>query len=180
MSETRVATLGGGCFWCLDAVYRLARGVTSVQSGFAGGEVDHPTYRQVVSGATGHAEVIQVEYDPEVISYRTLLEIFFAIHDPTTLNRQGADRGTQYRSIILTHDDEQARTARETIEAIEAEGIWDDPIVTQVKAFERFWPAEEYHEDFYRKNPGQPYCRVVIDPKVARFRARFADVLRPA
>ncbi len=175
---TEIATLGGGCFWCLDAVYRMVDGVKRVQSGFAGGDRPAPSYREVVSGTTGHAEVVEVEFDPETISYRELLEIFFTIHDPTTLNRQGADRGTQYRSIILTHDADQMRTARQLIEGIEAEGIWPDPIVTQVRELDHFWPAEEYHEDYYRRNPNQPYCRVVIDPKVARFRARFADRIR--
>ena len=176
-ADTMRATLGGGCFWCLDAVFRMVRGVTSVRSGFSGGRMPNPSYRQVVTGATGHAEVVQVEFDPTVIPYRTVLEIFFSIHDPTTKDRQGADRGPQYRSIILTHDAEQDRIARATIAELDAEGVWADPIVTEVAAFDAFWPAEEYHEDFYRRNPAQPYCRVVIDPKVAKFRARHADWL---
>lgn len=178
MSAIETATLGGGCFWCLDAVFQQTRGVQAVRSGFAGGQRENPSYQQVVTGMTGHAEVIQVDFDTSVISFEILLQIFFTIHDPTTLNRQGADRGTQYRSIILTHDADQMRTARAVIEALEAAGVFPDPIVTQVKEMDRFWPADDYHDDFYGKNPNQPYCRIVIDPKVTKFRARFADWMK--
>lgn len=180
MSRIETATLGGGCFWCLDAVFRKTRGVTAVRSGFAGGDISDPSYRAVVSGTTGHAEVVQLDFDADVISYEALLQIFFAMHDPTTLNRQGADRGTQYRSIILTHDADQMRVAREVMDGLEAEGVFPDAIVTQVKALDNFWPAEAYHHDFYEQNPNQPYCRIVIDPKVAKFRSRFSEWMREA
>ena len=148
-----VATLGGGCFWCLDAVYRELRGVHGVVSGYMGGARPNPTYEQVCTGVTGHAEVVQVTFDPAVITYRDLLDVFFTIHDPTTLNRQGHDVGTQYRSVIFTHDDVQAETARAVIAELEAERTWPDPIVTEVTPAEQFWPAEAYHQDYYRKNP---------------------------
>ena len=169
------ATLGGGCFWCLDAVYREVPGVDDVVSGYAGGHLEDPGYRQVCSGGTGHAEVVQVTFDPELLPYRRVLEIFFTVHDPTQLDRQGADVGTQYRSAIFVHSDEQRRTAEEVIE--EMEGLFSDPIVTRVEALPadagRFWPAEDYHQRYYEKNPHQGYCRVVIDPKLAKYRARF-------
>ena len=179
MNTLETATLGGGCFWCLDAVFRKTLGVHAVRSGFAGGDIENPTYRAVVTGTTGHAEVVQIDFDPSVISYEVLLQIFFTIHDPTTLNRQGADRGTQYRSIILTHGPEQMSTARRVMDDLESQGVFPDPIVTQVKELEDFWQAEEAHDDFYARNPYQPYCRIVIDPKVAKFRARFSEWMRP-
>ena len=173
-----VATLGGGCFWCLDAVFRDLRGVTRVESGYMGGQVRRPTYEQVCSGSTGHAEVVRVEFDPAELSYRDLLRIFFTIHDPTTRDRQGADVGPQYRSVVFWHSDEQRCLAEETVREIEAEHLWDDPIVTELAAASDWWPAESYHQDYYRRNPGAGYCRVVIAPKVAAARREFADRLR--
>jgi len=175
---TETATLGGGCFWCLEAVYEQLNGVIQVESGYAGGAVPNPTYEQVCTGRTGHAEVVQVTFDPSELAYEQLLEVFFTIHDPTTLNRQGADVGTQYRSVIFTHDDDQRAAAESVITRIEAEGIWDDPIVTQVAPLDAFYKAEDYHQEYYRRNQGQPYCQVVIAPKVAKFRRRYADKLR--
>jgi peptide-methionine (S)-S-oxide reductase len=172
-----VATLGGGCFWCLEAVFLDLEGVSRVRSGYAGGHVPDPSYEDVCAGETGHAEVVQVEFDPRVTPYREILEVFFSIHDPTTLNRQGADVGTQYRSVIFHHSPEQEAVAKRTIADLEEE-VWDDPIVTEVVPFMEFYPAEEYHVDYFRRNPNQAYCRAVIDPKVARFRKRFAHKLR--
>lgn len=168
-----VATLGGGCFWCLEAVFAELDGVRRVEPGYAGGTTPHPTYEQVCTGMTGHAEVVQITFDPAAISYRDLLEVFFAIHDPTTLNRQGADVGTQYRSIILHHDDEQKETAEQVIAALEAAQKWPAPIVTEVVPLEAFYPAEVYHRDYYRRNSSQPYCRLVIAPKLAKARKQF-------
>jgi len=173
-----VATLGGGCFWCLEAVYERVEGVSRVRSGYAGGTVATPTYEQVCSGATGHAEVVQVTFDPAVIGYREILEIFFAIHDPTTPNRQGNDVGTQYRSVIFHHSEEQRAAAREVVTELEAQGIWDGPIVTEVAPLDVFYEAEAYHQEYFRRNPAQPYCQVVVAPKVAKFRQRFAHRLR--
>ena len=173
-----VATFGGGCFWCLDAVFRDLRGVARVESGYAGGHVRKPSYEAVCSGETGHAEVVRVEFDPAGISYRDLLRVFFTIHDPTTLNRQGADVGTQYRSVIFFHDDAQRRAAEETIAELEAEHVWDDPIVTELAPAGEYWPAESYHQDYFRRNPAAGYCRVVVAPKVAKARREFADRLR--
>jgi peptide-methionine (S)-S-oxide reductase len=172
-----VATLGGGCFWCLEAVYQQLRGVKKVVSGYAGGSVPNPSYKQVCTGATGHAEVTQVSFDPGVIGYRELLEIFFTIHDPTTLNRQGADVGTQYRSVIFYHDDQQLKTAREVMAEIQAEGLYRDPLVTQVEPLPVFYPAEDYHQNYYQENSNQPYCQFVISPKVAKFRQKYARLL---
>ena len=169
-----VATLGGGCFWCLEPIFRELEGVLEVTVGYAGGRRANPTYEQVCTGATGHAEVVQVTFDPAVISFRELLEVFFAVHDPTTANRQGADVGTQYRSVVFFHDAGQEEAAREVIGALGGQGLWDGPIVTEVAPFEAFYPAEAYHQDYFRKNPGQGYCRVVIAPKLAKFRQRFA------
>ena len=169
-SRPEVATLAGGCFWCLEAVFDELEGVQDVVSGYAGGSVPHPTYKQVCNGDTGHAEVVQVTFDPAVLSYRDLLRVFFAIHDPTTLNRQGGDVGTQYRSGIFTHSDEQEKVADEVIAELNAEKIWDDPIVTEVVPAESFYPAEDYHQEYFRRNPNQGYCRMVIAPKVAKFR----------
>ena len=172
------ATLGGGCFWCLEAVYERVRGVSGVRSGYAGGTTAEPSYAQVCSGATGHAEVVEVTFDPAEIGYAESLEIFFAIHDPTTLNRQGADVGTQYRSAIFYESEAQRDTARVVIAALEAEGVWDAPIVTEVAPLETFWVAEDHHQEYFRRNPGQPYCQVVVAPKVAKFRQKFAHRLR--
>ena len=174
------ATLGGGCFWCLDAVYRGVDGVTRVTSGYAGGHVTNPTYQQVCGGDTGHAEVVQVEYDPARIRYREVLGIFFSIHDPTTKDRQGADVGPQYRSVVFTHDEEQARTAREMIADLDREGVWRDPIVTEVEPLDVFHPGEAYHQNFFTNNPDQGYCNVVIAPKVAKFRKQYAHLLKTA
>lgn len=174
----QTATLAGGCFWCLEAVFLELRGVEKVESGYAGGSVPNPIYEQVCSGATGHAEVVQVTFDPSVVRYRDLLEIFFTIHDPTTLNRQGADVGTQYRSAVFVHDAAQRATAEAVIAELAAEDVWDAPIVTQVVPIETFYPAEEYHRDYYRRNPGQGYCRAVIAPKVAKARKIFFDKLK--
>lgn len=171
-----VATLAGGCFWCLEAVYDELKGVRRVVSGYAGGEVPDPTYQQVCSGNTGHAEVVQIEFDPGVVSYRDLLEIFFTIHDPTTLNRQGADVGTQYRSAIFYHDDTQRREADAIIAELESEGAFSNPIVTEVTELETFYPAEDYHQDYYENNPYQPYCMVVVAPKLGKFRKKFAEM----
>ena len=173
------ATLGGGCFWCLEAVYERVEGVTAVRSGYAGGATANPSYEQVCGGTTGHAEVAQVTFDPRVIPYREILEIFFAIHDPTTPNRQGADVGTQYRSVIFHHSGEQREAARQVIAELEAQGVWDAAIITEVAPLERFYPAEDYHQGYFRNNPYQSYCQVVVAPKVAKFRQKFAHRLRP-
>ena len=176
--STESATLGGGCFWCLEAVYDQLRGVQDVVSGYAGGHVENPTYEQVSSGQTGHAEVVQITFDPDVISYGEILDVFFTIHDPTTLNRQGADIGTQYRSVIFYHSEEQRRIAVEKMKAIEDAGIWDDPIVTQLEPFDAFYPAEAYHQEYYARNPNAGYCQFVIKPKVAKFRKEFMNRLK--
>ena len=177
-SRTEVATLGGGCFWCLEAVYLELRGVEKVESGYSGGDVPNPTYRQVCSETTGHAEVVQVTFDPDEVSYRDILDVYFTIHDPTTLNRQGADVGTQYRSVIYYHTEGQKRTAEEVISEIEAEGIWNSPIVTEVTPFDEFFVAEDYHQDYFRNNGFQPYCQVIIAPKVAKFRKQHLERLK--
>jgi peptide-methionine (S)-S-oxide reductase len=171
------ASLAGGCFWCLEAVYLELRGVTGVQSGYAGGKRPNPTYEQVCGGTTGHAEVVRVTYDPEVVSYKELLDVFFTIHDPTTLNRQGGDKGTQYRSAIFFESPEQEHIARETIAEFTAAKVWDDPIVTEVTPLEKFWPAEEYHNNYFARNPQNPYCSVVIAPKVSKARKLFLEKL---
>jgi len=176
--RTEQATLAGGCFWCLEAVYQDLRGVEKVVSGYAGGRTKDPTYEQVCSGSTGHAEVVQVTFDPSVVSFREILEVFFTIHDPTTLNRQGADVGTQYRSAVFYASPEQKASAEEVIAEIGRERIWKDPIVTEVTPLVTFWPAEEYHQEFFRRNPGHGYCRVVIEPKVAKFRSKFLSKLK--
>lgn len=177
--DREVATLGGGCFWCLEAVFEQLTGIEKVESGYSGGSVDNPSYRQVSTGTTGHAEVVQLTFDPEAISFREILEIFFTIHDPTTLNRQGADVGPQYRSAILYHSQEQKAIAEQVIEEIDTAGIWDAPIVTEVTPFAAFYRAEDYHQEYFRRNSGQPYCRVVIAPKVAKFRAKHLARLKP-
>jgi len=173
-----VATLGGGCFWCLDPIYRDLNGVVKVEVGYSGGTLPFPDYRSVCTGATGHAEVVQITFDPQAISFEEILEIFFTFHDPTTLNRQGADVGTQYRSIILYHSDRQSEIARRVIERFEREKVWPAPIVTRLEPFEMFYKAEEYHQDYFARNPGQGYCRVVIAPKVEKFRKKYASKLR--
>lgn len=170
-----LATLGGGCFWCLEAVYLELRGVTAVKNGYAGGHVENPTYAQVCGKRTGHAEVVQVEFDPAQITYAELLDVFFTIHDPTTKDRQGNDLGPQYRSIILTHSDAQATAARAAIDAAQAH--WDSPIVTEVEPLQRFWPADSTHDDYFRRNPQNPYCAVVVAPKVAKARKAFVEKL---
>ena len=175
---TALATLAGGCFWCLEAAFQPLRGVERVQSGYSGGHVPNPSYRAVCEGDTGHAEVVQLTFDPAQIAYRDLLTVFFTIHDPTSLNRQGADEGTQYRSAIFCHDAGQAQAAREVIVELTAEGIYDDPIVTEVVPLTAFYPADASHDDYYRRNPNQPYCRAVVAPKVAKVRARFLELLR--
>src|SRR5262245_66079411 len=173
-----VATLGGGCFWCLEAVFEQLRGVEKVVSGYTGGSVPDPSYRAVCSGLTGHAEVVQVTFDPAVTTYRDVLEVFFAFHDPTTLNRQGPDVGTQYRSAIFYHTQQQKQTAEQTITELNAAGLWPQPIVTQVVPLEKFYPAEDYHQGYFRANPTQPYCHAVVAPKVAKFRKHFAARLK--
>jgi len=177
-TNLQTATLAGGCFWCLEAVYDELKGVHSVESGYAGGQTDNPTYREVCNGNTGHAEVIQIRFDPNVISYRDLLNVFFTIHDPTTLNRQGGDVGTQYRSAIFYHDEEQKKVAEEAIRDLHAQKIWDNPIVTEVTKFEKFYVAEDYHQEYFAKNPYQPYCQVVVAPKVGKFRKHFIEMLK--
>jgi peptide-methionine (S)-S-oxide reductase len=172
------ATLGGGCFWCLEAVFEQLRGVERVESGYAGGSVPNPTYQQVCNGNTGHAEAVQVTFDPAVVSYRVILDVFFGTHDPTTLNRQGHDAGTQYRSVIFYHTPEQQEQAERRIAELNAAGIWDAPIVTQVVALQAFYKAEGYHQEYFRNNPVQPYCQAVVGPKVAKFRKQFADKLK--
>jgi len=175
---TETATLGGGCFWCLEAVFDRLQGVERVTSGYAGGEVENPTYRQVCGGRTGHAEVVRVEYDPAVVDFRTLLQVFFATHDPTTRDRQGADQGPQYRSIILWESEDQRRGAESLMAELSADDVFEAPIVTELEPLETFYPAEPEHTDYYRRNPGQGYCRAVIQPKVAKLRASFADRLK--
>ncbi len=175
---TEMATLGGGCFWCLEAAYDQLRGVTDVVSGYAGGHVAHPTYEQVCSKTTGHAEVVQITFDPAVISYRDLLRVFFTLHDPTTLNRQGNDVGPQYRSAIFTHSPEQRAAAEAIIAELTREGIWDRPIVTEVTDYTAFYPAEDYHQEYFARNPRQGYCQFIIAPKVAKFRKQYFDRLK--
>jgi peptide-methionine (S)-S-oxide reductase len=176
MSET--ATLAGGCFWCLEAVFQQLAGVERVQSGYAGGHIARPTYEQVCGGDSGHAEVVQVTFDPSVVSFRDLLDVFFTIHDPTTLDRQGGDVGSQYRSAVFYHSPEQLATARDAIAEWGASGVWDDPIVTRLEPLRDFYPAEEYHRDYYRRNPNASYCRVVIAPKIAKARSKFLEKLK--
>ncbi|PJF30544.1 MAG: peptide-methionine (S)-S-oxide reductase [Phototrophicales bacterium] len=171
-------TLAGGCFWCLEAVYDELRGVTDVVSGYMGGKTPNPTYKQVCTGTTGHAEVVQLTYDPALISTRQILDVFFTIHDPTTLNRQGADVGTQYRSAIFYHTEAQKQIAEATIAEISASGLWADPIVTEISPADTFYPAEDYHQNYYVNNPYAGYCQVVIAPKVAKFRAKFLAELK--
>jgi peptide-methionine (S)-S-oxide reductase len=176
--QTEITTLGGGCFWCLEAVYDQLEGVLDVVSGYMGGHITNPDYESVCTGKTGHAEVVQVTFDPSVITYTEILEIFFSIHDPTTLNRQGADVGTQYRSEIFYHSEEQKNTAEKVIAEIEAAKIWPNPIVTAISALDTFYPAEAYHQEYFQRNPYQGYCQVVVAPKVAKFRQKYAHRLK--
>ncbi len=176
--KTQIATLAGGCFWCLEAVFDEVRGVISVESGYAGGHVENPSYKAVCTGMTGHAEVVRVTFDADVVSYKDLLHVFFGIHDPTTLNRQGADVGTQYRSAIFFHDDEQKEIAQEVIRELETQGIFGKPIVTTLEKMEAFYMAEDYHQEYFANNPRQPYCMAVVAPKVAKFRKHYIDMLK--
>ncbi|MFO8001143.1 MAG: peptide-methionine (S)-S-oxide reductase MsrA [Marinilabilia sp.] len=173
-----VATFGGGCFWCIEAVFKELRGVSEVTSGYSGGEMENPTYAEVSSGQTGHAEVIRITFDPDVISFRELLSVFFSVHDPTTLNRQGADVGPQYRSAIFYHSSDQKAEAERFIEEMEKDGVFGDPVVTEISSAGPFYAAEEYHQDYFKKNPQQSYCQIVINPKMKKFRDEFRDKLR--
>jgi len=178
VNNLETATLAAGCFWCVEAVFDDLKGVEDVVSGYAGGQTENPTYRQVCNGDTGHAEVAEIKFDPSVISFKDILRVFFSVHDPTTMNRQGADVGTQYRSAIFYHNDEQKRAAEEVIKEITDEGVYDAPIVTEVTPFEKFWPAEDYHQEYFANNPNVPYCAAVVSPKVKKFRQKFADRLK--
>ncbi len=177
-NQTDIATLAGGCFWCLQPIFEELKGVENVVVGYSGGTVANPTYEQVCTGKTGHAESVQITFNPEVISYADLLRVFFTVHDPTTLNRQGADVGTQYRSAIFYHNQQQKETAEKVIKELEDKGVWDNPIVTEVTKYKTFYKAEKYHQEYYEKNPNQAYCRIVIDPKVNKFRKKFSDRLK--
>ena len=177
-TNLHTATLAGGCFWCLEAVFDDVKGVHGVESGYAGGAMANPSYREVCNGNTGHAEVVQIHFDPSVVSYHDLLNVFFAIHDPTTMNRQGADVGTQYRSAIFYHDDEQKMVAEELIKSLNAQKIWDKPIVTEVAKLDKFYMAEDYHQEYFARNPYQPYCQAVVAPKVSKFRKHFLEMLK--
>lgn len=178
MAELETATLAAGCFWCVEAVFDDLIGVEDVVSGYSGGHKDNPTYQEVCSETTGHAEVVQIRFDPSVISFKEILQVFFTVHDPTTLNRQGNDIGTSYRSAIFYHSDEQKRVAEETVAEVNAEGIYDNPIVTEVTAFDKFWLAENYHQEYFANNPNQPYCAAVVAPKVAKFRQKHVSRLK--
>jgi peptide-methionine (S)-S-oxide reductase len=177
-NNKEVITLGGGCFWCLDAVFTDIKGVEQVLSGYSGGSVPNPTYEDVCTGGTGHAEVVQVTFDPDVVSLRELLMVFFTLHDPTTKDRQGNDVGTQYRSIVLYRDEAQKQAAEDVIREIDATGVWDAKAVTELKPFESFYEAEDYHQDYYRKNPLQPYCLFVIRPKVSKLKKKYLEMLK--
>ncbi len=173
-----LATIGGGCFWCIEVIFNQLRGVEKVESGYSGGTVANPTYEQVCTGTTGHAEVIQITFNPKIISFKDILEIFFTIHEPTTVNRQGDDVGSQYRSIIFYHNNSQKVIAEQIIKEIDAKKIWNTPIVTQVEPFRIFYKAEDYHQMYYTNNPNQPYCRVIISPKVTKFKKRYREKLK--
>ena len=177
-SGKEIATLGGGCFWCIEAIFDELSGVEKVESGYSGGTIPNPRYERVCSGRTGHAEVVQITFDPAIISYKELLRVFFTVHDPTTLNRQGADVGTNYRSVIFYHNSEQRAEASEVIQEVTAARIWDAPIVTQLEPFEAFYKAEQYHQEYFKNNPDQPYCRIVIAPKVLKFRQHYTQKLK--
>jgi len=172
------ATLGGGCFWCVEAIYQDLKGVEKVESGYAGGSIKNPTYQEVCSGLTGHAEVTNITFDPDIISFKELLDVFWEIHDPTTLNRQGADIGTQYRSVIFYHDQNQKVIAESSLNELELSGVYKDPVVTEIVPFTVFYKAENYHQDYFSNNPNQPYCRMVISPKVAKFRKKYKNELK--
>jgi peptide-methionine (S)-S-oxide reductase len=176
--SVEVASLGGGCFWCIEAAFQEIRGVINVESGYTGGTTALPTYEQVCTGTTGHAEVVQVTFDPNIISFENILEIFFTAHDPTTLNRQGADVGTQYRSVIFYHNERQKKIAEQTIQKIDAEKIWDDPIVTKVEPLKKFYKAEDYHREYFDRHPESAYCRIVISPKIAKLRKKYREKLK--
>jgi peptide-methionine (S)-S-oxide reductase len=178
MKRFETGTLGGGCFWCMEAIYQLLDGISQVKSGYAGGHFVNPTYEQVCSGRTGHAEVVQITFDSSIISYEDLLDVFFTVHDPTTLNRQGADVGTQYRSAIFYGNEEQRQFAESKISDIEQQEIWNQPIVTEVAELHEFYPAKTYHDDYFRRNPTQPYCQAVVAPKVGGFRKKHLDRLK--
>lgn len=178
MAQLETATLAAGCFWCVEAVFDDLEGVEDVVSGYSGGHKDNPTYQEVCSETTGHAEVVQVRFAPDVLSYADLLRVFFTVHDPTTLNRQGGDVGTSYRSAIFYHSEKQRQAAIEVIAEISDAGLYDNPIVTEVTPFEKFWPAEDYHQEYFANNPNQPYCAAVVAPKVAKFRQKFANKLK--
>lgn len=175
---TAKATLGGGCFWCTEAVFLRLKGIVSVKSGYTGGKIPNPTYKAICTGLTGHAEVIQVEFDPKVISFDQLLDVFFHTHDPTTLNRQGADVGTQYRSAVFYHDETQKEAAKKMIETLNASGDFDSPIVTSLEKLTTFYPAEDYHQDYFNENPSNPYCQAVVGPKVSKFQKRYKALLK--
>jgi len=179
-NQLETTTLGGGCFWCVEAIYQDVVGVQQVVSGYAGGRVKNPSYQQVCTGTTGHAEVVQITFDPAVISFEDILYIFWRTHDPSTVNRQGADVGTQYRSIILYHNEAQRAIAEKSKQETDASGLWPEPIVTQIAPLDTFYQAEGYHQDYYRSNPYQPYCMMVIDPKVKKFKQQFQDRLKTA
>lgn len=178
VGDSEMATFGGGCFWCTEAIFERLKGVETAESGYSGGHVKNPSYKQVTSGETGHAEVVQITFDPSIISFSDLLKVFFETHDPTTLNRQGADVGTQYRSTILYHSEEQRLKAEKVIRELDQAGIWNDPIVTSIEPFEAFYSAEGYHQEYYENNPNQGYCRVVIQPKIEKFEKIFKDKLK--
>lgn len=180
MAELETATLAAGCFWCVEAIFDDLTGVEDVVSGYSGGHKDNPTYQEVCSETTGHAEVVQIKFDRSIITFKEILQIFFTVHDPTQLNRQGNDVGTSYRSAVFYHSDEQKRVAEEVIAEFTAEGIYDNPIVTEVTAFDKFWPAEDYHQEYFANNPNQPYCAAVVAPKVAKFRQKFLSRLKKA
>jgi peptide-methionine (S)-S-oxide reductase len=177
-TDLETATLAAGCFWCVEAVFDDLKGVEDVVSGYSGGRTENPTYREVCSETTGHAEVAQIKFNPQELSFKELLQVFFAVHDPTTLNRQGNDIGSSYRSAIFYHDDEQKRIAEEVIKEVTEEGVYDNPIVTEVTAFDKFYPAEDYHQEYFANNPNQPYCAAVVAPKVAKFRQKFLTRLK--
>lgn len=178
MDSLEVATLGAGCFWCVEAIFQDIKGVKKVESGYSGGNIKNPSYKEVCNGTTGHAEVVQVTFDPKEVSFSSILEVFFSTHDPTTLNRQGADVGTQYRSAIFYHSEEQKKVAEIAKEAAQASGDWSNPIVTEITAYSNFYKAEDYHQDYYNQNGTQPYCQIVITPKIDKFKKKFADLLK--
>jgi peptide-methionine (S)-S-oxide reductase len=176
--QKKLATFGGGCFWCTEAVFLKVKGVSKVVSGYTGGIKPNPTYKDICTGLTGHAEVIQIEYDPAVITYEQLLDVFFHTHDPTTKNRQGADVGTQYRSSVFFHDEEQKESVKKVIAELDKSGDFDDPIVTTIEEMKKFYPAEDYHQNYFAQNPGNPYCQAVVGPKVSKFRKRYKEMLK--